>query len=169
MTYFKVTSSTETKALAACLAAIIQPGMVIALHGPLGSGKTTFTQGFGKSLGIKRAIKSPTYTIVKEYPIDEERLNLIHIDAYRLEDGGSDSIDLPSYLREDNIVLIEWPQYVADYFPDDYLKLTFKPMDDASHRLIEVDFHEQEKDTYLELVKEWKTNWERIKLNDSRA
>lgn len=163
MTHFRVTSSSETKALAASLAALVKTGMVIALQGPLGSGKTTFTQGFGKALGVKRAIKSPTYTIVKEYPIEEAQLTLIHIDAYRLEDGGADSIDLPSYLREDTIILIEWPQFVADYFPTDYLELTFKLMDDAAHRLIEVDYHEHGADNYLKLVNEWKKNWERTK------
>lgn len=160
MTEFKVVSSEETKALAASLAAQVKPGMIVALKGPLGSGKTTFTQGFGKALGIKRAMKSPTYTIVKEYPIAEGNRALIHIDAYRLEEGGADSIDLPSYLRDDTIVLIEWPQYLADYFPADYLELTFKPLEDASERQIEVTFQEQATDHYLKLINEWKMNWE---------
>lgn len=160
MTEFKVTSSAETKALAASLAAIVQPGTVVALKGPLGSGKTTFTQGFGKALGIKRAIKSPTYTIVKEYPIADGSKTLIHIDAYRLEKGGADSIDLPSYLRDDTIILIEWPQFLADYFPADYLEVTFQPMEDESKRQIEVTFQEQTTDHYLKLINEWKKNWE---------
>ena len=67
-----VKSSQETQALANELAALLHPGTVILLDGPLGSGKTTFTQGLGKALGVKRAIKSPTYTIVKEYSIEGE-------------------------------------------------------------------------------------------------
>src|SRR5699024_11327367 len=77
---YKIThSAEETKQIAAELAQLIEPGKVISLKGNLGSGKTTFSQGFAKALGIKRAVKSPTYTIVKHYPLDEQGKLFNHI------------------------------------------------------------------------------------------
>ena len=82
-------SAQDTQALAASLAPVLPAGTWIRLEGDLGAGKTTFTQGLGKALGIARAIKSPTYTIVKEYDLEGQAApRLIHIDAYRLEEGG---------------------------------------------------------------------------------
>lgn len=127
-------SGTATQEFAQALSPWIKPGMVISLEGRLGSGKTTFTQGLAKALGIKRAVKSPTYTIVKEYDI-EEAGQLIHIDAYRLENIGGDSIDLGSYLREDNLVLIEWAEFIQDDLPEDYLILAFQVSEDGQRTI----------------------------------
>lgn len=163
MNYLSVTSSQETQALAAELAKVLQPGIVVLLDGPLGSGKTTFTQGLGKALGIKRAIKSPTYTIVKEYSIEGGTpMDLIHIDAYRLETGGADSIDLHSYLRPDTVVFIEWSQYIADYLPETFIKIRFVPQSELNNRQIEISVHgETNNQAYQQLVTDWMENWER--------
>lgn len=163
MNYLSVTSSQETQALAAELAKVLQPGTVVLLDGPLGSGKTTFTQGLGKALGIKRAIKSPTYTIVKEYSIEGVTpLDLIHIDAYRLETGGADSIDLHSYLRPDTVVFIEWSQFIADYLPETFIKIRFVPQSELNNRQIEISVHgETNNQAYQQLVTDWMENWER--------
>lgn len=162
MNSLSVTSSQETQALAAELAKVLQPGTVVLLDGPLGSGKTTFTQGLGKSLGIKRAIKSPTYTIVKEYSIEGTTpLELIHIDAYRLESGGADSIDLHSYLRPDTVVFIEWSQFIADYLPETFIKIRFVPQSELTNRQIEISVHgEKHTQAYQQLVTDWMENWE---------
>lgn len=167
MNILSVKSSQETQALASELAALLHPGTVILLDGPLGSGKTTFTQGLGKALGIKRAIKSPTYTIVKEYSIEEpEAFELIHIDAYRLETGGADSIDLHSYLRPDTVVLIEWSEFVADYLPSDYIRIKFIPQDELTLREIEISTHGTKGQLeYCELVTTWLKNWERVEAS----
>ena len=75
-------SAQDTQALAASLAPVLPAGTWIRLEGDLGAGKTTFTQGLGKALGIARAIKSPTYTIVKEYDLEGQAApRLIHIGA----------------------------------------------------------------------------------------
>lgn len=163
MNYLSVTSSQETQALAAELAKILKPGTVVLLDGPLGSGKTTFTQGLGKALGVKRAIKSPTYTIVKEYSIEGATpFELIHIDAYRLETGGADSIDLHSYLRPDTVVFIEWSQFIADYLPENFIKIGFVPQSELNNRQIEISVHgETNKQVYQQLVTDWMRNWER--------
>lgn len=171
MTLLTVNSSQETQKLAAELAQVLQTGTVVILDGPLGSGKTTFTQGLGKALGIKRAIKSPTYTIVKEYSIEgDSPFELIHIDAYRLETGGADSIDLHSYLRPDTIVFIEWSQYLADYLPETYIQISFVPQSEMTKRQIEISVHgekETETETYKQIVAEWLGNWERNEANNA--
>lgn len=114
-------STEETHALAAKVAQQLKLGMVLSLVGDLGAGKTTFTQGLGKALGIKRLIKSPTYTLVKEYPLFDG--NLLHIDAYRLEDGGAMDLDLPSLMQPDTITVIEWAEFIQEDIPQDYLEI----------------------------------------------
>ena len=80
---YRSTSVTETQSIAANLANSLPLGVVIALIGNLGSGKTTFTQGFAKGLGISEHVGSPTFKLVSEY--DGQKGKLIHVDAYRLE------------------------------------------------------------------------------------
>ena len=80
---YRCTSVTETQSFAADLANSLPAGIVIALIGNLGSGKTTFTQGFAKGLGISEHVGSPTFKLVSEY--DGQKGKLIHVDAYRLE------------------------------------------------------------------------------------
>ena len=90
---------------------------VVFLYGDLGSGKTTFTQAFGKMLKIKKNITSPTYQIRKDYKLDENTMgfyNLIHIDLYRIEKKDMKEtlkiIDLQNISNiKTNIVFIEWP------------------------------------------------------------
>jgi tRNA threonylcarbamoyl adenosine modification protein YjeE len=78
-------SEKETFDLAAKLASGLKGGEVFALFGDLGAGKTTFAKGVGKFLGLEKVIKSPTFNIVKIYPIIHEKIKyLVHIDAYRL-------------------------------------------------------------------------------------
>ena len=74
-------------------------GMVITLDGDLGAGKTAFTQGFAKGLGVTRNVNSPTFTIMKVY---NGRLPLYHMDVYRLE-GSGDDIGLEEYLNGDGV------------------------------------------------------------------
>lgn len=149
-------SAQETKDIAAGLARIIQPGMVVSLKGRLGSGKTTFTQGFAKELGIQRAVKSPTYTIVKQYPLDQAELVFNHIDAYRLEEGGADSIDLQSFIDDNTITLIEWAEFVEDYMPETYLVIDIQPLS-QDERLIQISIN-GESETYEQIIKEWTQN-----------
>ncbi|SDG10350.1 tRNA threonylcarbamoyladenosine biosynthesis protein TsaE [Facklamia miroungae] len=129
-------SLTETQALAKTLAQIIQPGSLILLSGPLGSGKTAFTQAFGQTLGIQRAIKSPTYTIVKEYELDQVADRLIHIDAYRLEEGGADTVDFEQFLDPRTLCLVEWPEFIMDYLPKEYIKIQFELIDKQQRQIV---------------------------------
>lgn len=119
----------ETQKLAQKLAPQLKTGMTVLLKGPLGSGKTAFVKAVGKALGVERAIKSPTYTIVKTYELPGREEELVHVDAYRLEKGYAESIDLDAYLNAGAIIFIEWPQYVKEFLPDNYLMIEFELLD----------------------------------------
>ena len=94
----------ELIALGKQLGQRIEKQDVVILTGDLGAGKTTFTKGLAQGLGIRQMIKSPTYTIVREY---EGRLPLYHLDVYRIGDD-PDSIDLDDFLFGEGVTVIEW-------------------------------------------------------------
>ena len=101
------------------LGTLLQKNDVLILSGELGAGKTTFTKGLAKGLGIRQMIKSQTYTIVREY---EGRLPLYHLDVYRIE-GDADSIDLDEFLFGGGVTVIEWGHLLGEDLPDSYLEL----------------------------------------------
>ncbi|KHD45520.1 tRNA (adenosine(37)-N6)-threonylcarbamoyltransferase complex ATPase subunit type 1 TsaE [Streptococcus hongkongensis] len=103
----------------------LQKGDVIVLSGDLGSGKTTFTKGIAKSLGITQMVKSPTYTIVREY---EGRLPLYHLDVYRIGDD-PDSIDLDDFIYGQGVTVIEWGELLDSSLFNDYLAITIDKVD----------------------------------------
>ncbi|MEX0380364.1 tRNA (adenosine(37)-N6)-threonylcarbamoyltransferase complex ATPase subunit type 1 TsaE [Leuconostoc sp. MS02] len=113
----------ETQKFAADVAALSRPGLVIALNGDLGVGKTTFTQGFSRALGVTARVKSPTFNIMNTYRT--RHFPIYHFDAYRLEETGAQDQGFEDYVGTDGVTLIEWPQYMADLLPNDRLELTF--------------------------------------------
>ena len=138
MTYrIEWASEADTDAFAQKLATQVQAGDIICLEGNLGAGKTTFTKYFAKALGIDQAIKSPTYTIIREY--EDNDIPLYHMDAYRLEETGSDSVGLEDYINGDGVTIIEWPQFVVEDLPKDYLWLTLSATSETS-RVVELSF-----------------------------
>jgi tRNA threonylcarbamoyladenosine biosynthesis protein TsaE len=108
--------------------------VIIGLFGDLGSGKTTFTQALGQCLNIKEVMTSPTFVIMKSYVIDQNLTTkipfttLVHIDAYRLESGHELAVLSFAELARNpkNLIIIEWPERVADILPPDLLKINFK-------------------------------------------
>lgn len=112
----------DTAAFAARLAKVIMPGDIICLAGELGAGKTTFTKYFAKALGIDGNIKSPTYTIIREY--ETERFPFYHMDAYRLEETGAEGIGIEEYLDSEGVTVVEWPQFIMDDLGLNYLWVT---------------------------------------------
>ncbi|AGY82232.1 tRNA (adenosine(37)-N6)-threonylcarbamoyltransferase complex ATPase subunit type 1 TsaE [Carnobacterium inhibens] len=116
----------ETKTVAADLAKWLEPGDVILLEGNLGAGKTTFTKGLAEGLGIKRVIKSPTYTIIREYL--DGRLPLYHMDVYRLEETGGMDLGLEEYFEGDGVSIIEWATFIPEDLPQEYLQIKLMPV-----------------------------------------
>lgn len=118
----KITSLDETKEFGELIGKYAQTGMCILLTGDLGAGKTTLTKSIGKGLGIEDTINSPTFTILKSY---EGRMPLYHIDAYRLE-GLNQDLGFEEVIEGDGLCIIEWPMYIEDVLPQNYLSIDIK-------------------------------------------
>ena len=104
-------SPSETEAVGTALARVLQPGTVIAYRGDLGAGKTAFTRGLARGLGVTERVTSPTYTIVNEYL--GGRMPLFHFDMYRL--GSEDElfdIGWDDYLERGGVCAVEWSENV---------------------------------------------------------
>ncbi|KRM43361.1 tRNA (adenosine(37)-N6)-threonylcarbamoyltransferase complex ATPase subunit type 1 TsaE [Lentilactobacillus parafarraginis] len=133
-----VTSADQTMAIGEKLAPLLAPRDLILLDGDLGAGKTTFTKGLGKGLGIKRPIKSPTFTIIREY--QSGRIPLYHMDVYRLEQGGGDDLGLDEYFNGDGVNVVEWSKFVADQIPANYLRIIFRRDDSKGDNVRTISF-----------------------------
>lgn len=114
-----INNADEMVELGKKLAQQVHSGDVLLLDGDLGAGKTTFTKGLALGLGITRNIKSPTFTLIREYK--DGRLPLYHMDMYRLEDTGAGDIGLDDYFNGDGVCVIEWSQFIDDELPSQYL------------------------------------------------
>lgn len=113
----------------------VKNGGVIAMSGNLGSGKTTLAKEIGNCLQIDECeIKSPTYNLIRRYP----EKNFYHADLYRIKEG--DEIALLEIFElienQKNIILIEWPEIISDYLPENSLKIQLKIIDDKTRELI---------------------------------
>jgi tRNA threonylcarbamoyladenosine biosynthesis protein TsaE len=122
-------SKEATQTLAGKLAQNIPVGSVVALIGNLGTGKTTFAQGFAKELGITDTVGSPTFKLISEY--DGEPHNLYHIDCYRLKNeidflniGGEAFLT-----QDDGITLIEWADIIKKILPSNVITINFSSLD----------------------------------------
>lgn len=104
---YESNSESDTRAIAARLAAELQPGAVLLLSGDLGAGKTAFTKGLAEGLGVDPGeVTSPTFTLVHEYR--DGRLPLIHVDLYRLEKVDLDELGMDVDLADQGVLAIEW-------------------------------------------------------------
>ena len=114
--------------------------MIIALSGELGTGKTTLTQEIAKLLGVKEKLVSPTFVIMKKYKTkDKKYKNLIHIDAYRLNNS-QELLNLgwPEIIKDkDNLIIIEWPERIPECFNNNVCKV-FLNHQDKQTRTIEI-------------------------------
>lgn len=121
------TTASSLQNFAEIIGQIVEPSTVMVLTGDLGAGKTTFTQGLAKGLGIQGRIKSPSYSLIKEYR--KGRLPLFHIDAYRLEGQGGEDLYLEDYFEEQGVTVIEWGTIIQESLPQDYLEIVFQKSD----------------------------------------
>ncbi|MFF2483351.1 tRNA (adenosine(37)-N6)-threonylcarbamoyltransferase complex ATPase subunit type 1 TsaE [Paenibacillus sp. NPDC058071] len=111
----------ETSALAERLAALAQPGALLALDGDLGAGKTTFSQSFAKAIGVKGIVNSPTFTIIKEY--EGESMPFYHMDVYRLSLEEADELGLDDYFYGSGVTIVEWASLIEELLPPDRLDI----------------------------------------------
>lgn len=118
-------SANETYQAGFAMGSAAQPGQIFCLEGDLGVGKTVFTQGFAKGLGIDEPINSPTFTIVQEY--HEGRLPLYHFDVYRIGDVSEmDEIGYEEYFFSDGVCLVEWGNLIKELLPEETVYITIK-------------------------------------------
>ncbi len=114
---FLTSSPEQTEAVGEALAAHLHPGDVIAYYGGLGAGKTAFTRGLARGLGVCEPVTSPTYTIVNEYL--SGRMPLFHFDMYRLS-SSEELFDIgwEDYLARGGVCAVEWSENVDDALAD---------------------------------------------------
>ena len=112
----------DTYELGEKIGQMAKPGMVISLTGDLGVGKTVFTQGLAKGLGIEEPVNSPTFTIVQVY--EEGRLPLYHFDVYRIGDiEEMDEIGYEDYVYGEGVSLIEWANLIEEILPEHFTEI----------------------------------------------
>ena len=126
-------SAVETEEVGAKLARQLKPGAVIAYRGDLGAGKTAFTRGLARGLGINDPVTSPTYTIVNEYL--GGRLPLFHFDMYRLH-SADDLFDIgwDDYLERGGVCAVEWSENVEDAL-EDPITVTIEKLGEESRKI----------------------------------
>ena len=135
---FVTNSEAETEALGARLGAELAPGTVIAFTGDLGAGKTAFTRGLARGLGVPDRVTSPTFTIVNEY--EGGRLPLFHFDMYRL--SSSDElfdIGWEDYLARGGVCAVEWSENVAEAIEPDAVRVFIARGDGDDDRVITIE------------------------------
>lgn len=140
MTTFITENEAQTIELAKTLTNYLKPGMTLLLEGDLGAGKTTFSKGIGEGLGIKRIIKSPSYTIIREY--QEGEYPLYHIDLYRLEEGEVSDLGLEEYFDGSGITLVEWASIAPEDMPEERLEIKLAVSADSINQRT-IQFHPQ--------------------------
>jgi tRNA threonylcarbamoyladenosine biosynthesis protein TsaE len=159
MTDFTVVteSDQETVELGSTLGVCLKQGDVVALTGELGSGKTWFTKGIARGLGIGPAtiITSPSFALVNEYP---GKTTLFHIDVYRLESlpellgAGIDE-----YLYSGGVAVMEWADRWPEILPDEALKVELVILDEHSRRITLSGLHGRSASVIEALRKTWRT------------
>ena len=131
-------SPEETEELGRRLAAVLTPGSVVAYTGDLGAGKTAFTRGLARGLGIEGGVTSPTFTIVNEY--EGGRMPLFHFDMYRL--GGEEElfdIGWEDYLARGGVCAVEWSENVAGALEGDAVRVDIRRGAHDQQRIISVE------------------------------
>lgn len=132
----------ETKQFAQKFVADLKPlvsrATVVGLSGDLGSGKTTFTQCVAEALGVGDHVTSPTFVIEKIYELANKPFkHLIHIDCYRLESASEmEKLGWQEIVADpDNLIVVEWPEKIADILPSDMIKVDFTFVNETTREI----------------------------------
>ena len=147
----------KTEELAKVIGEVALPGDNLVLTGDLGAGKTTLTKGIARGLGIEQMIKSPTYTIIREY--DQGRLPLYHMDIYRVAASGAD-LGLDEYFEGEGLSVIEWGNLLEEALPEDYLELILEKRDtDLEYRYVKLQAYGEQSEAFKQrIVEQWRQN-----------
>lgn len=147
----------KTEELAKVIGEVAQPEDNLVLTGDLGAGKTTLTKGIARGLGIEQMIKSPTYTIIREY--DQGRLPLYHMDIYRVAASGAD-LGLDEYFEGEGLSVIEWGNLLEEALPEDYLELILEKSDtDLEYRYVKLQAYGEQSEAFKQrIVEKWRQN-----------
>lgn len=139
----------DTQRLAEQIAGLVKDKtLTICLDGDLGAGKTTWTKAFGKALGVRGTINSPTFTIMKTYKMADGR-PLVHIDAYRLE-GAHQDLGFEERFDE-GLTVIEWGQFIQEQIPEDHLSISLSE-GLGEERTFTLEAHGKESNEVLEAI-----------------
>jgi tRNA threonylcarbamoyladenosine biosynthesis protein TsaE len=134
-------SAEDTRAAGEAFASLLRPGDIVLLSGPLGAGKTTFTQGVGRGLGVHERVTSPTFTIVRQHECvnDLGITTLHHADVYRAGSLGEvDDLALGELVEESAVAVVEWGEIASSLFGLDVINVSFE-IDDREGRTIQLD------------------------------
>ncbi len=129
----------ETKELAKELVKSLKAGQVIGLSGDLGAGKTAFTQGLAKALGVKSIVNSPTFVLMKVYEARHKVIKtLVHIDAYRLDEGSNlEALGIEEYMADpQTLVVVEWVEKIKKIMPKGVKYYNFKVLSEDQREIV---------------------------------
>lgn len=132
MTEFLTGSAQQTRLLGEQLGARLRAGDLVLLHGGLGAGKTTFTQGLAAGLQVEGRVTSPTFIVARTHRSEGEGPDLIHVDAYRIEDDlDLETLDLDSSL-EQSVTVVEWGAGKVEALSPNRLEITLESRGEGS-------------------------------------
>lgn len=131
-------SAEETQQVARDFAATLKGGEVISLIGDLGAGKTTFTRGLVEALGGTARVKSPTFTVMNEYPVNAGAIKrVVHIDFYRFENENElPALSLEDERRPDTVILAEWPNIFKENIFQSAINITLRHVSEGQREIV---------------------------------
>lgn len=142
---FILKSIKDTQSVAHTLAGRLAPMSVVALYGPIGAGKTTFTQHLAQSLGIHTNLTSPTFTIINEY---EGNVTLYHMDWYRIDSPEElFNLNIEDYFDREAITVIEWPERAEQLLPPRTIRIIMNFHPNSGKRSLSIESPQNKEQT----------------------
>ena len=143
----------DTEKLGAALWKQLPPKSLVFLNGELGAGKTTLVRGVLRATGYTGAVKSPTFTLVEEYQINDRKI--LHFDLYRISDPEElEWIGIRDYMAQESVCFIEWSELGRGFLPEPDLVLNLTI--NGQQRMAEVIFHSEKAKSFIS--QQWKNN-----------